>query len=1077
MKLKIFTENPVLSISISIAMVLLGCISLSRLAIEQFPDIAPPTVEVYTSYPGANAETVSKSVIVPLEEAINGVENMTYISSIASNSGDAYITIYFKQGTNADMAAVNVQNRVSTATGLLPADVTKVGVTTNKQQKSMLKAITLYSPNDAYDLQFLNNYLAINVVPRLKRISGVGSVSLMGSNYSMRIWLKPDVMAQYKLIPSDVSAALAAQNIESATGSFGENYKGTFQYTMKYKGRLITPEEFGNIVIKAKTDGSILHLKDIARVEMGDEAYNYRSKTNGHAGSIIMIYQTAGSNATQTINAIDQEISKLSKSLPKGVEFGDLYSTKDFLDASMHQVVKTLVEAFFLVILIVGIFLHDWKSIFIPAMSILVSLIGTFAFMYAFGFTLNLLTLFALVLAIGIVVDDAIIVVEAVQARFDTGYQSSYMATFDAMDSITSAIIATTLVFMAVFIPVSLMGGTSGVFYTQFGITMAAAVGISAINALTLSPALCALMLRPKKEGAEKEKEGAENEGTEKKKSQKLGFGRRFQLAFDASFHKLTNTYLGGVLFFIRHRWTVWVPLAGGIALLAIFMNTTKTGLVPDEDTGAVMVNVTTPSGSSLSRTTEIMEQIEKSLDGMKDIAMYNETAGYGLIGGAGPSSGMVIAKLRPWDERKGKEHQLKAVVDSINSLGRDIPDATIFAMAPPLIDGYGISNGFEINLQDQTGGTQKNLYDVGQKLILALMNRPEIGSAYSTFNINFPQYTVEVDAAKCERSGTTADAVLGTLAGYYSGSYVSNFNRFSKLYRVMIQASPEYRITPESLDKIFTRTDDGMAPLSQFLTLTKSYGPESASRFNLYGSMAINGESASGYSSGDAIRAIQQTATEILPKGYGYEFSGISREESQSTNNTALIFAFCFVFVYLILSGLYGSFLIPLSVLLSVPVGLMGSFLFAKMMGLENNIYLQTGLIMLIGLLAKTSILLVEYALTRRKSGMSLTQSAIAAAQARFRPILMTVLAMIFGLLPLMFATGAGANGNRSLGSGVVGGLLIGAITLMLLTPALFIIFEYLQEKLTPMQFARTNDLEIESEIEAINERKNKKK
>lgn len=800
MKLKIFIERPVLSIVISVAIVLIGCISLFTLPVEQFPTIAPPTVEVTTSYPGANAETVQKSVIIPLEEAINGVENMTYINSTASNAGDVYITIYFKQGTDPDMAAVNVQNRVSKAQGQLPADVTKIGVVTNKQQKSMLKAVTLWSPDDRYDTQFLNNYLAINVIPRLKRITGVGEVTLLGSNYSMRIWLKPDVMAQYGLVPADVTNALAAQNIESATGSFGENYEGVFQYTMRYKGRLVTPEEFGDIVIKSLPTGEVLRLKEIARVQLGDEAYNYRSMTNGHAGTQFMVYQTAGSNATAVIEEIDAQLAEMSKDLPEGVEFGDLYSTKDFLDASMHQVIKTLFEAFLLVVIITYIFLQDVKSMIIPTISILVSLVGTFAVMAVAGFSINLLTLFALVLAIGIVVDDAIIVVEAVQARFDAGYKSSYMATFDAMGSITSAIITTTLVFMAVFIPVSMMGGTSGTFYTQFGVTMAAAVGIL----------VC----------------------------------------------------VSGAL--------VWM------------MNTTKTGLVPDEDMGCVMVNVTTPPGSSIAQTSAIMEEIEKRIDSIPEIKIASETAGYGLIGGAGPSSGMIIAQLTDWSERKDEESGIDAVIAKINGIAKDLPGVQIFAMAPPLIDGYGVSNGFEIYLQDRAGGDISALYDVGQKFIAALMKRPEIASAYTTFNVNFPQYLVEVDAAKCQRAGTTADAVLSTLAGYYSGQYVSNFNRFNKLYRVMIQSSPEYRITPESLDKIFTRVEGGeMAPLSQFVKLTKVYGPESLGRFNLYSAMGINGEAAQGYSSGDAIRAIQETAEQTLPRGYGFEFAGISREES----------------------------------------------------------------------------------------------------------------------------------------------------------------------------------------------------
>ena len=1055
MKLKIFIERPVLSIVISVAIVLVGCISLFTLPVEQFPSIAPPTVEVTTSYPGANAETVQKSVIIPLEEAINGVENMTYINSTASNAGDVYITIYFKQGTDPDMAAVNVQNRVSKAQGQLPADVTKIGVVTNKQQKSMLKAVTLWSPNDSYDTQFLNNYLSINVIPQLKRINGVGEVMLLGSNYSMRIWLKPDMMAQYGLVPSDVTNALAAQNIESATGAFGENYEGVFQYTMRYKGRLVTPEEFGEIVIKSLPTGEVLRLKEIAQVQLGDEAYNYRSMTNGHAGVQFMVYQTSGSNATEVIEKIDAQIAEMSQSLPDGIEFGELYSTKDFLDASMHQVIKTLFEAFLLVVIITYIFLQDVKSMIIPTISILVSLVGTYAFMSLAGFTINLLTLFALVLAIGIVVDDAIIVVEAVQARFDVGYKSSYMATFDAMRSITSAIITTTLVFMVVFIPVSMMGGTSGTFYAQFGLTMAAAVGISAINALTLSPALCALMLKPY----------MTEDG-----QMKQNFAARFRTAFNAAFSILSNRYMGCVLFFIRKRWLAFGTLGCTVVALVWMMNTTKTGLLPNEDMGCVMVNVTMPPGSSIARTSAVMEEIEKRLDSIPEIKIASETAGYGLIGGAGPSSGMIIAQLTDWSERKNKESEIDAVLAKINSFEKDIPGVQIFAMAPPLIDGYGVSNGFEIYLQDRSGGDINDLYTVGQKFIAALQERPEIGSAYTTFNVNFPQYLVEVDAAKCQRAGTTSDAVLSTLSGYYSGQYVSNFNRFNKLYRVMIQSSPEYRITPESLDKTFTRVGNNeMAPLSQFVKLTKVYGPESLTRFNLYGAMGINGESAQGYSSGDAIRAIREVAADNLPRGYGYEFAGISREESQTTNNSAVIFLICTVFVYLVLCGLYESFFVPFAVILSVPFGLMGSFLFAKLMGLENNIYMQTGLIMLIGLLSKTAILLTEYASERRRAGMSLVQAALASAKVRLRPILMTILSMVFGLLPLMFASGAGANGNSSLGSGVIGGMIFGTLGILFFVPVFFILFQYIQEKVKPVEFLSNPDWKIESEMEII--------
>ena len=995
MKLKTFIERPVLSIVISVAIVLLGCIALVTLPVEQFPSIAPPTVEVMTSYPGANAETVQKSVIVPLEEAINGVENMTYIHSTASNAGDVYITIYFKQGTDPDMAAVNVQNRVSKAQGQLPSDVTRIGVVTNKQQKSMLKAVTLWSPDGSYDTQFLNNYLQINVIPALKRVTGVGEVTLLGSNYGMRIWLKPDVMAQYGVVPADVTSALNAQNIESATGSFGENYEGVFQYTMKYKGRLVTPEEFGDIVIKSLPTGEVLRLSDIARIQLGDEAYNYKSMTNGKPGALFMVYQTAGSNATEVITQIDAQIEEMSKNLPKGVEFAELYSTKDFLDASMHQVVKTLFEAFLLVIIITYVFLQDVKSMVIPAISILVSLVGTFAFMSVAGFSINLLTLFALVLAIGIVVDDAIIVVEAVQARFDTGYKSSYMATIDAMGGITSAIITTTLVFMAVFIPVSLMGGTSGTFYMQFGLTMAAAVGISAINALTLSPALCALMLKPY----------LNEDGTEKR-----NFAARFRTAFNTAFSVVSARYMGGVLFFIRRRWLSVGVLACAVGALAWMMNTTKTGLLPDEDMGSVMVNVTTPPGSSLARTSAIMEEISRRMDSIPEVKIASETAGYGLIGGAGPSSGMIIAQLTDWSERKDKSQAIDAVLAKVNSFAADIPDAQIFAMAPPLIDGYGVANGFEIYLQDRAGGSVNDLYTVGQEFIAALQKRPEIGSAYTTFNVNFPQYLVEV------------------------------------------------------------------APLSQFVTLTKVYGPESLARFNLYSAMGINGEAAPGYSSGDAIQAIREVAAESLPRGYGFEFAGISREESQTTNNTGVIFLICTVFVYLILCGLYESFFVPFAVILAVPVGLMGSFRFANLMGLENNINKQKGLIMLIGLLAKTAILLTEYAADRRRAGMSLVQAALAAARVRFRPILMTVLAMIFGLLPLMFASGAGANGNSSLGSGVVGGMVFGILAILFLVPVFFVMFQYIQERVKPVEFLPHPDWEIQSEMEDIRKRKEEK-
>lgn len=1055
MKIRTFIERPVLSIVVAIAMALLGLIALHSLPIEQFPAIAPPTVYVSATYPGASAETVQKSVIVPLEEAINGVEGMDYIASTASNTGEAEITVYFRQGTDPDMAAVNVQNRVSTATGELPAEVTKGGVTTNKQQKSMLKAISLYSPDASFDTTFLNNYMSLHIVPRLKRVPGVGEVMLMGSNYSMRLWLKPDAMSQYGLVPADITAALEAQNVEAATGSFGEQAGGVFQYPMKYRGRFSTPEEFGNIVIKSRQNGETLRLKEVADVSLGDQAYNYVGMTNGRPGTSIMVYQTSGANAMEVIAAIDKVLEEVSRELPSGTRLVDLFSTKDFLQASMQQVIKTLVEAFVLVVLIVLLFLQSGRATLIPTISILVSLISTFAVMYLIGFTLNLLTLFALVLAIGIVVDDAIIVVEAVQARFEDGYKSSFMATADAMGGITSAIITTTLVFMAVFVPVAGMGGASGAFYRQFGITMAIATGLSAVNALTLAPALCALILKP---------DMVDEEG-------RHGFRARFRAAFNAAFRMLARRYANALALLMRHKALAFASVALAAGLLAWLMDSTKTGFVPDEDTGSIMVNISMPPGSSLERTAEAMSIIDKELADIPQIESYMETAGYGLLGGAGPSSGMVIAKLKDWSQRTGPEDNLSALLEKINGMGPKLPDAAIFAMAPPMIDGYGVANGFEIHLQDKAGRTPEELGKVARDFMDALLVRPEIATAYTTYNVNFPQYLVEVDAARCLKAGTTADAVLSTLSGYYGGQYVSNFNRFSKLYRVMIQAAPSYRETPESLTRLYTKVADGKtAPLSEFVKLTKCYGPESLNRFNLYNSMSINGEQAEGYSSGDAIRAIRETAQASLPKGYGFEFSGISREESGTGNNTAIIFALCFIFVYLILCALYESFFIPFAVLLPVPAGLLGSFLFAKAAGLDNNIYLQTGLIMLIGFLAKTAILLTGYATERRRAGMGIAQAAMAAAKARLRPILMTVLAMVFGMLPLMFSHGAGANGNNALSTGVVGGMLLGSLAVLLLTPALFVAFQYLQEKVKPVVFESHPDWEIQKELEELN-------
>ena len=1061
MKVSTFIERPVLSAVISITIMVAGIIGLFTLPVEQYPDIAPPTVMVSTTYFGANAETMQKSVVAPLEEAINGVEDMTYMTSSATNSGSVSITVYFKQGTDPDMAAVNVQNRVSRATGQLPAEVTQVGVTTSKRQTSILQMFSLYSPDDSYDENFLSNYISINLKPQILRISGVGDLMIMGGEYSMRVWMKPDVMAQYKLIPSDITGVLAEQNIESATGSFGENSDETYQYTMKYTGRLITPEEFGEIVIRSTDNGEVLKLKDVADIQLGQDSYAYHGGMDGHPGVSCMVFQTAGSNATEVNQNIDKLLEEASKDLPKGVELTQMMSSNDFLFASIHEVVKTLIEAIILVILVVYVFLQDFRSTLIPLVGIVVSLVGTFAFMAIAGFSINLLTLFALVLVIGTVVDDAIIVVEAVQARFDVGYRSSYMASIDAMKGISNAVITSSLVFMAVFIPVSFMGGTSGTFYTQFGLTMAVAVGISAINALTLSPALCALLLKPY----------INEDGT-----QKNNFAARFRKAFNSAFDVMVDKYKTIVLFFIKRRWLTWSLLACSVVLLVLLMNNTKTSLVPDEDQGVIFVNVSTAAGSSLTTTDEVMERIEKRLMEIPQLKHVQKVAGYGLLAGQGSSFGMLILKLKPWDERPGDEDNVQSVIGQVYARTADIKDASVFAISPGMIPGYGMGNALELHMQDKMGGDMNEFFTTTQQYLGALNQRPEISMAYSTFDVRYPQWTVEVDAAKCKRAGITPDAVLSTLSGYYGGQYVSNFNRFSKVYRVMIQADPVFRLDETSLDNAFVRMSNGeMAPLSQFVTLTRSYGAESLSRFNMYNSIAVNAMPADGYSTGDAIKAVQETAEQSLPKGYGYDYGGITREENQQSGTTIIIFGICFLMIYLILSALYESFIIPFAVLLSVPCGLMGSFLFAWMFGLENNIYLQTGLIMLIGLLAKTAILLTEYAAERRKAGMGLIASAVSAAKARLRPILMTALTMIFGLFPLMMSSGVGANGNRSLGTGVVGGMTIGTLALLFIVPTLFIAFQWLQERLRPVQSVPTHDWQIEEEIKVSEEEKSK--
>ena len=1038
MKGNVFIKRPVMAISISVLILAIGFISLFTLPVEQYPDIAPPTVYVTASYTGADAEAVMNSVIMPLEESINGVEDMMYISSSASNAGLAIIQVYFKQGTDPDMAAVNVQNRVAKAQGLLPAEVTKVGVSTMKRQTSFLQIGALVCTDGRYDQTFLANYLDINVIPQIKRIEGVGDVMELGDTYSMRIWLKPERMAQYGLVPSDITAILGEQNIEAPTGSLGESSKNVFQFTMKYRGRLKSVEEFRNTVVRSREDGSILRLQDVAEVELGTMTYSFRSEMDSQPAVLYMIFQTAGSNATAVNKEITAQMERMEKNLPAGTEFVTMMSSNDFLFASIHNVVETLIIAIILVILVVYFFLQDLKSTLIPSISIIVSLVGTFACLVAAGFSLNILTLFALVLAIGTVVDDAIVVVEAVQSKFDAGYKSPYLATKDAMGDVTMAIVSCTCVFMAVFIPVTFMGGTSGVFYTQFGITMATAVGISMISALTLCPALCAIMMRP-------------SDGTKSAKS----INGRVRAAYNASFNAVLGKYKRGVMFFIRHRWMVWTSLAVAVALLVYLMSTTKTGLVPQEDQGVIMVNVSISPGSTLEETTKVMDRLENILKDTPEIEHYARVAGYGLISGQGTSYGTMIIRLKDWSERKGKEHSSDAVVSRLNGQFQAIKEAQVFSFQPAMIPGYGMGNSLELNLQDMTGGELATFYEAAIQFLGALNERPEVAMAYTSYAINFPQISVEVDAAKCKRAGISPSAVLDAVGSYCGGAYISNYNQYGKVYRVMMQASPEYRLDEQALNNMFVRNGTQMAPVSQFVTLKQVLGPETANRFNLYSTITANVNPADGYSSGEVQKVIEEVAAQSLPAGYGYEYGGMAREEASSGGaQTVFIYAICIFLIYLILACLYESFLIPFAVIFSVPFGLMGSFLFAKILGLENNIYLQTGVIMLIGLLAKTAILITEYAIERRRKGMGIVESAYSAAQVRLRPILMTVLTMIFGMLPLMFSSGAGANGNSSLGTGVVGGMAVGTLALLFVVPVFYIIFEFLQEKIRkPME------------------------
>lgn len=1035
MSVRTFIDRPILSGVISVGIVIVGLIGLSQLPIEQFPDIAPPTVRVSATYTGTNAETVMKSVITPLEEQLNGVENMMYMTSTATNTGAATISVYFKQGSDPDMSVVNVQNRVATAQGLLPAEVTKAGITVRKRQNNSLKAISLYSPDDSYYANFLTNYMKINIEPRLSRIAGVGDVNIWGASYSMRIWLDLLRMAQYGLVPQDIAMVLAEQNVESPTETLGAESANTFQYVLKYRGRYEDEDDFGNMVVKSLPGGDVLRLRDVARIEMGAENYAMLSQTSGHPGANCMTAQTSGSNANEIIKEIDKVTADISALLPKGMILTDITSTKDFLDASIANVVETL---FIAIVLVVYLFLHDLRATLIPSLAIVVSLVGTFAFLSVVGFSLNLLTLFALVLAIGIVVDDSIVVVETVQARFDEGCPSAYRATVDAMGGLTSALLTTTVVFMAVFIPVSFMGGTTGTFYTQFGLTMAVAVAISLLNALTLSPALCALIMRPR---------AAEG-------SDRQGFSDRFHYAFDRSFRHMQQKYIQGVSALFRRQAIAVGSIVAAVGVLVALMNTTKTGLVPQEDMGTININVQTSPGSSLEETGRVMDEIEAAICDIPQIKIYSRITGKDATHNQSASAGSFTVRLRNWSERKAKGDDIGSVMNEIYRRTDGIKAAKIRVSTSPMISGYGMSNGFDLYVQDKKGGTVDELLRCTNDFIDAMNRRPEISRAYTTFDTKYPQYLVEVDAALCKRNGVSPSDVLATLSGYVGGSYSSNLNRFTKLYRVMVQVAPEYRLDTEALNNIFVRNSAGqMSPISQYLTLTRVYGSESLSRFNLFSAISVSGVSADGYSSGQALKAIAEVAATALPEGYGYEFGGMSREEASTGNTTTFVFVICIVFIYLILCALYESLMIPFAVILSVPFGLMGSFLFAALWGLENNIYMQIGLIMLIGLLAKTAILLTEYASERRRQGMSIATAAMSAAKARLRPILMTSLTMIFGMLPLMFSHGVGANGNISVGVGMVGGMLLGTAGLLFVVPSLFIIFQHLQERFLPGQ------------------------
>jgi len=1043
--LKTFIDRPVLSTVISIIIVILGILGILTLPITQYPEIAPPTVQISASYPGANAQTVLESVVIPIEEQVNGVEGMDYITSTATNTGNATVQVTFKQNVDPDIAAVNVQNRVSRATPLLPAEVTRSGVVTQKQQTSPLMFVSFYSENEEYDQTYVQNYMNINVVPQLKRVNGVGDANVFGSkNYAMRVWLDPVKMANYGLVPADITAALNEQSLEAAAGQLGENAGEAFQYVIRYSGKYRTEEQYQNIVIKSLENGQVLYLKDVAKVEMGAQGYSGVSRLNGKPAVAMAIYQTPGSNAKEIIDNLKIELEKIGKSLPNGIHYKVMFDTNEFLDASIDKVLHTLFEAFILVFIVVFIFLQDLRSTLVPLIAVPVSIIGTFFFLNLFGFSINLLTLFALVLAIGIVVDDAIVVVEAIHAKMEKTHMTGKAAAKSTMSEISGAIISITLVMAAVFIPVTFIGGPTGVFYKQFGITLIVAIAISAVNALTLSPALCALFLKPHEE---------EN-------GKKKNFLQRFYAGFNTAFNTITKKYAQSFGFLIRHKWVTFLILI--LCGVGIFWanKTMPTGFVPNEDRSFIMANFELPPGSSADRVSALQNRFQEMVSQLPEVDAVTMVSGFSFVSGQGSNYGMGMIRLKPLSERQAEESSVNAVVGKLFGMAATMPESNMIFFSPPSIPGFGMSSGFELKLLDKSGGELSEFAQVAQGFVADLMQRPEIQYAQTSFNTGYAQYEIELNIPRAKQSGVTVSQLFNALQGYIGGIYAADFTRYGKQYRVMVQALPQDRATEQDLSKIYVRTASGtMTPITQFVSLKRIYGPQVINRFNLFTNASISGAPNPGFSTGDAIRAIQEVSNSTLSTQYGIDYAGLTREEISSGNQTFLIFMLCVIFVYFILSAQYESYLLPFSVLLSLPGGLMGAYWAQKLAGLENNIYFQIALIMLVGLLAKNAILIVEFAVQRRRHGESIVASALNGAKARFRPILMTSFAFILGLMPLVFSSGIGYVGNRSIATGAAFGLLVGTIIGLFNIPVLYVIFQWLQEKVKPVKFEKLED------------------